>query len=328
MQKFFQLIRMKEWMFSKIPFMFIPLFTFCSKQTLTYDMLLVFACYFVYLAFFFSFGYAINDYSDREIDAIVGKTNIMGELGEGKCRVVLLLLILGCIPFGIVCRNMWIIPIFLFVYFWGAAYSIKPFRFKERGLFGLIECSLAQRTLPMLPLLAYSKDMVQYVLIWGGIGALVGLRYILIHQIIDLENDTKSGTETFAKSHLSIAKTALIICFIVEVIALFLALAFSHGIIVAMIISAVYLIIALISFYTVHFVYNQRYLFSYTYVPLEDFYNFYYTLFISFSFFDNKLIFFSVVIFLFVVGLLPMINKWKLMFAGISNFWSEIFGKN
>ena len=87
MQKFFQLIRMKEWMFSKIPFMFIPLFTFCSKQTLTYDMLLVFACYFVYLAFFFSFGYAINDYSDREIDAIVGKTNIMGELGEGKCRV-------------------------------------------------------------------------------------------------------------------------------------------------------------------------------------------------------------------------------------------------
>ena len=180
MGKLRSLVRVNEWLFSKIPSLFVPLLLFYYYEGASGDCTKVLFLYFIYLMFSFSFGYAVNDYSDREEDAIVGKRNIMGELSETQCSLILLILLCGCIPFGIICNNPVIIPIYIFVYFWGAAYSIRPFRFKERGALGLFECAIAQRMFPMFPILAYSLKTMRYVILWGSITFFAGpdLRFL------------------------------------------------------------------------------------------------------------------------------------------------------
>ena len=80
------MLRLGEWLFSKLPFLFLPILI-CVNDfgSIKYQLLLCLA-YFVYLFTFLGFGYAINDYSDREIDKKIGKTNVMGELSNRKCR--------------------------------------------------------------------------------------------------------------------------------------------------------------------------------------------------------------------------------------------------
>ena len=86
--KFGKLIRMNEWLFSKLPFMFLPILCcFTELEHITVICL----CYFLYLFFFYSFGYAINDYSDRAADKMIGKQNIMGALSEVQCVLILVI---------------------------------------------------------------------------------------------------------------------------------------------------------------------------------------------------------------------------------------------
>lgn len=318
MTKIGKLIRMNEWLFSKLPFMFLPIL--CCFAELEHIAAICIS-YFIYLFFFYAFGYAINDYSDRAADKIVGKQNIMGELSEVQCLLVLAFLVSGALPLAIVSKNRSIYAILLWVYFWGAAYSIRPFRFKERGVSGLIVCTLAQRAFPMLPLLSISTRMLKYIVIWGIIGALVGLRYILIHQVIDLENDKKSGTTTFALSHLTKAKKMLYICFVIESLLIVSFLFLEYSALLSAAICVTYLIVMAVTFYTIHYIYKQSYIESYIAVPYEDFYNFYYPIVLLLIALRQKPVAVLVLMILVIIGIRPMTDKWKIMNFGIVRIW-------
>ena len=164
----------------------------------------------------------INDFSDIEVDKSAGKEKVI--CSQSKAAVIGWLIGLflgGCVP--LLCYQRWDAALgvmLLLTYFLGYAYSMKPFRFKERGLIGLVECSVAQRCMPI---------GVIWMLIGGGrsifllfllISFFMGLRYIFIHQLIDIENDRKSGVNTYAMCHYWVSCVGVYVMFAAEVILL------------------------------------------------------------------------------------------------------------
>ncbi len=319
----FMMLRMKEWLFSKIPFMFVPLFVhiFTYNQYRSAASLGICLQYFIFIVTFYGFGYAINDFSDKEIDRKVGKKNVMSEIGPVAGTLVLGILVMGCFPLLAMHFSWKMAGILAFVYFWGAAYSVRPFRFKERGAAGLLVSSLAQRAIPLLPLLGLDGRAWKSIFLWGLVGFLTGLRYILIHQYEDLENDQKSGTHTFVNIHHCNIAWMLGACLALEMLILFAA-----GIYAEMAVYWVFLAICLVQsllvFYTVHSIYRKSYFASFICVPLEDFYNFYLPLAWLLLFVREQALWAAPLAILLLVGWKDMCEKWKTAYFGIRH-WRE-----
>lgn len=105
---------------------------------------------FVFL--FLAFGYLINDYCDRESDKKAGKDKVIFNLSERTIRISFILVIAGAIlPVWIYSGfSLAVIGAEAVTFVMGASYSMPLFRFKEKGVWGLIVSSFAQRCMPLL----------------------------------------------------------------------------------------------------------------------------------------------------------------------------------
>lgn len=315
-----KMLRIDEWLFSKLPFLFLPvLICIDNTEQIEHQLLFCFV-FFVYLFTFLGFGYAINDYSDREIDRKIGKTNIMGELSDGKCWCILVLLIMGCLPFLVMAYSIQTVLLLIFVYFWGAAYSVKPFRFKERGAVGLLVSALAQRTIPLLPLLGVAKYYWSIVTICGLCGLLVGLRYILIHQYEDVENDKLTGTNTYVKNNNRYVAKMIYGSFLGECILVGVLAASVIKTHIGIVLILVCIVQSLITYHTIQHIYKKSYFLSFVCVPFEDMYNFYLPLSVLIGLTLQNSVWGILIISLLIVSVKPMKNKWKHAFFGIMHW--------
>ena len=195
------LVRWDEWYDSKVPLLFICFYQMCLVQPIParqvivrFTLVTAFAC--LYLAF----GYLINDYSDRETDRLAGKLKLIASLPAPAAVVLLCLLGLAgmAIPLFLIGNRVLALGLTAVAYFFAAFYSMPPVRFKERGVWGLVVSAVAQRSLPALIIFAafdhFGLDSwLLFVLL-----ALIGVRWILVHQLIDLQNDREAGVSTFA----------------------------------------------------------------------------------------------------------------------------------
>jgi len=146
-----------------------------------------------------SYGYLVNDLGDRELDKIHGKKNIFH--GDTTLRAVLVVLFFFvsanflAMPFF---RYKGFLPLWFLWLFLTTAYSLPPFRFKEKGALGLIAVVPAQRVIPALQIFS----------IFGGFPLMDGsilLLYVVVggilsdvrHQIEDISLDSQTGTMTF-----------------------------------------------------------------------------------------------------------------------------------
>ena len=290
---------------------------FCS--CLKYQLLLCLA-YFVYLFTFLGFGYAINDYSDREIDKKIGKTNVMGELSNRKCLSILTLLTMGGVPFAVMIFSVPSLLLFVFVYFWGAAYSVRPFRFKEKGVAGLLVSSLAQRTIPLLPLLSISKGYWPIVCICGVSGFLVGLRYILIHQYEDIENDQLTGTNTYVKNHNRSISKMVYTSFVIECVLVVTLELFFIKSVVGYALALLCVVQTFITYHTIQHIYRKKYFLSFICVPFEDMYNFYLPLSSLIGLANKNIIWVLPIAILVIISAKDMINKWKTAIFGVTHW--------
>lgn len=230
-----QYLRTDDWLDSKVPFMLsIALFFYLYHDAeMSYiEVYAAIGAYFLYTTMFLAFSYVINDFTDMEIDKKAGKQKVIFRLPKAVIVAsMILILLIG------ICPMLFLVPekgIFLgytlFLYITGAAYSIRwLLRFKERGLVGLIECSVAQRCLPLVPLVfLFSVDWLCFV-IFMFLSFVNGLRYILIHQAVDYENDIKTGVRTFVSEGHNKYRTYIIMAFAVECM-LFLGIFLKLGI--------------------------------------------------------------------------------------------------
>lgn len=146
-----------------------------------------------------SFGYAINNLSDAEIDREAGKPNSFSSMARRKSAAIVMALLAGGVAtaaaaFGIQ-SAAWAWTVLSFGA--AAAYSVKPFRLKERGALGLAASSLAQRVIPLFIVFAALDAWNLATIVFLALSFFIGVRFMLIHQILDLENDRATGVATF-----------------------------------------------------------------------------------------------------------------------------------
>lgn len=204
MKNIISYLRIREWLDSKVTFMLgiLMLFFFSMKTGFEMEAVAKVAAYFLYVSMFLAISYVVNDYADLDIDKKAGKEKVIAHMPKWSiwCSIIAMA-IAGNVPILLYADNKAVcVVLIILTYFLGLAYSIPGIRFKERGLWGLIECSFAQRCMPLLIIISLIKLDTHLVVMLAGwviLSFVDGLRYIIIHQVNDLENDVATGVNTY-----------------------------------------------------------------------------------------------------------------------------------
>ena len=164
--------------------------------------LLAFVVAFVGVA---GYGHVINDLADAEHDRIAEKSNRMqGKSWLQVVSIILALQALAWLPWLVLPANRWNLSLIGLQELLLTVYAAPPLRLKERVLPGVLTDALYAYTVPVL--ITWTT--------WSHIGSMrprplllaalipwslcIGLRGILYHQYLDVENDVRSGVRTFA----------------------------------------------------------------------------------------------------------------------------------
>lgn len=150
----------------------------------------------------------INDLTDREDDFAAGKPNRLGGRSRAASSMLLAVTIVPGLWFAWWWRRD---PVLLCAYLgaWAAftLYSLPPFRFKTRGILGVLCDASGALVFPItVAVIVIHRAAHRPVsALWLASLALWGLAYgvraILWHQLHDLESDRAAGAGTFAQRH-------------------------------------------------------------------------------------------------------------------------------
>jgi len=200
-----EIFRVTDWWQSKAALLMGFVYLYAAWMAISFERMIELSLLSaVTIAGFASLGYLSNDFFDREKDLLAGKRNFL--LG----RSPILIFSLFVISLLLLVLPWWYLPFTLLTaLFIGSElllfflYSVKPFRFKESGVAGLITDTLYAHVVPvLLALYTFSLAAAKPVLLlpvvilalWQMIS---GLRNILIHQHEDVGKDKLSGMKNF-----------------------------------------------------------------------------------------------------------------------------------
>jgi len=140
----------------------------------------------------------LNDYFDKSIDRISGKENILSTLNNRQQKLApLIVLAIGSITFLPFYKYQTATISLVLSYISAIAYSAPPFRLKEKDVWGIICASLGQRVFPLLIIYSFFEHFKLDTILFIGLSFLIGLRWILIHQLLDRDRDLKTNVRTF-----------------------------------------------------------------------------------------------------------------------------------
>lgn len=206
--RFTDLIRAGEWWEFKL----VPIFAAFYATALTLDVPLLTlwrTAITVLLALVPGAIYVsvINDLTDRDEDLAAGKRNRFAQ-GRSAGLVVALLTAAAGIWISFLWREQrLLVTFYLAAWLAFSLYSLPPFRWKTRGLAGVLCDATGAHLFPTLVavMLVYRDSGREPDPVWllavSGWALANGLRGILWHQLTDLENDRRSGIRTFATTH-------------------------------------------------------------------------------------------------------------------------------
>lgn len=145
------------------------------------------------------FGWAVNDYSDRELDLAAGKKRTFGIIRPRYAIAGIVLLFTGTLLAGAyLSRNSVYLLILCIGLMLGIVYSVPPFRLKGRGFWSLVFGPVYGKIIPVIlaTLLFYRfEPWILLVLLAEGFKNGVDLFF---HQIRDYHQDSTGGVKTFA----------------------------------------------------------------------------------------------------------------------------------
>lgn len=160
---------------------------------------------FVVLCCYAAFGYAINSFSDAQLDAGVGKYNPFTAMSPLEARatigVVGAIALCAGASVAVYYRRADVAALVAFGYGLAAAYSLAPFRLKGRGLLGVIASPLAQHTIPAAIVFSATETWDPASAGLCGLSTLIGLRFILVHQLADEGADAAAKVRSAATIH-------------------------------------------------------------------------------------------------------------------------------
>jgi 1,4-dihydroxy-2-naphthoate octaprenyltransferase len=153
------------------------------------------------------FAYFLNDLTDARKDLLAGKDNVVAGMGGGRRFAVLSIFLAAALgpwlylPLTRTSAALLVLEFALFL-----VYCVPPFRFKERGVLGLLTDATYAHALPaVLAALTFSyladepyprlREFLLALGVWQGI---LGVRNIVLHQLQDHDADVISGNRTLA----------------------------------------------------------------------------------------------------------------------------------
>lgn len=286
MRKLLKLLRWDDWYDSKLPLFFLAYYYLLlihhEVQLQNLVLLLPLGGFFVSLA---SFGYMLNDYSDKFVDRISGRENVMDSLNNWQEILALVsALSIGLVVFIPFYQYKLATITLFFSYLSSVLYSTYPFRLKEKGIWGIICVSLSQRVFPILIVFAIFEHFRLDTLIFSIISFLIGFRWILVHQLLDRNKDMQANVRTFAASEgLESTYNLLLLSFAIEIISavvlvVFITYHIGLGMLPLLIAYFIYELYVYPFFKKLGF---KRMLSSYDFAPFADFYFFWLPLWIS-----------------------------------------------
>lgn len=315
--------RVSEWYDSKIPLaMATGLYALLyEQQTLEKQNLIIwYVAYFAFCVIYFAFNYLLNDYSDIEEDLKAGKKKTIQSVDRRYTFLVLLILpVIGTLELFVVTGcNLTVLSVSIIVYFLGISYSAKGIRMKERGIWGLIFSAFAQRNTPVLITFSFLYMRFDHFICWMLICFVNGIRYILIHQYIDRENDKKAGIHTFVLDKNLSIKKGIWCSMVLETVSVIWLFAVEWKVMV--VVGIIYIGICILDRKFTENVLKESYFYSYACVPLEDLYNVFIPLFLTCGYAVKSGYFFLIPlsVFYLIVPLckkiyMPMMAVWKIL---------------
>ena len=201
MRRLFRVIRWERWAGSKLPLLLGAFLLSIGLTDTTPSLALAGAVQLtVHIVGYASFGYLVNSLADIRQDEAAGKGSVFSGWSMRRARTAVLVsvgiaagpLIIGADAHPAALGSMGISMVV------AAAYSLPPLRLKERGVLGALSSSLAQRSLPALTIFCYFEAYSLAPLVYCALTLVIGLRFILVHQVDDLAADQISGTRTLA----------------------------------------------------------------------------------------------------------------------------------
>jgi len=203
---FSKAIRSQDWWLYKIP----PLLAIAYAEILVLDLpvlqsILTVSALLFAIACVAAYGHIINDSFDVEVDRQVGKRNSMAQfLPWQRALFCLALAVLGfslpiLMHFGTLA-----IALLGINYLLPTLYSAPPFRFKEKGVLGIISDAAGAHAIPTLFIVttfahlgaAPSLQVTGLAIAAIAWSFFAGIRGILLHQLWDRHDDLKSGVKT------------------------------------------------------------------------------------------------------------------------------------
>ena len=179
------------------------------QQNLTASLLLLMLSsidtnYFVYFLFsiiiqifLLAYGFIVNDVGDKEIDIKAGKIKPIQRYSKKKI-ILILSIIAGGFLFIPLCYGTLLVKVVSIVTFLLATfYSLKPFRFKERGLWGILVADSTQRPALFLIFGLFISAQPLMIAFFMGWLFIIGFQDELNHQLMDIDADEKSEACTW-----------------------------------------------------------------------------------------------------------------------------------
>lgn len=179
---------------------FVVFYIALTLQDFSTSFLLGILYFYLFSIFSTSYGYLINDLSDRELDLQHGKPNTFHDVSVGSASVIVVIVFVASAVFTIPFITA---PGFVILWagwwFTTTFYSLKPIRLKERGFLGLAVVVVAQRLLPTLLIFsAFQFHFLLDIILISLYVLMRGLASDLNHQIEDFRLDANTATSTFA----------------------------------------------------------------------------------------------------------------------------------
>lgn len=150
----------------------------------------------------------INDLTDRDEDLAAGKPNRMAGRSRGYAAVLIAITAGAGVAFCYLWRHdTLLLSLYLAAWLAFSLYSLPPFRWKTRGILGVLCDASGAHLFPTLVAVALTfRDAGHTVnvtwLVTVGVWAFAnGIRGILLHQLVDLDADRQAGVRTFALRH-------------------------------------------------------------------------------------------------------------------------------
>jgi 4-hydroxybenzoate polyprenyltransferase len=191
------LTRWSDWSTSKLPFLGAAALLLAPPEATAVQVLAILGTVLCWAAF----GYGVNDVADRVCDLQAGKPNRAANVSPASW---VLFLILSATA-SLVLTLFWAADLAAPALVLGGlliatAYSLPPFRLKERGAMGLAAGAISQWLLPVLAISAVQVGGWSRPATWclALLGLAIGTRWMAIHQLQDTAADHRAGVCTYA----------------------------------------------------------------------------------------------------------------------------------